>query len=122
MGVAYLIWRTCILQQVHARARKCVLATPTCKKAAQMEAMEESDDQDSQLQIDLGSGPRPEQKSSTTSGAADKHSAMTWLQAAEQVLRDEGPEMHIRDLTRTILELGIVGRHVDKRFPSPFVC
>ena len=88
----------------------------------QMEPMEESDDQDSQLQIDLGSGPRPEQKSSTTSGAADKHSAMTWLQAAEQVLRDEGPEMHIRDLTRTILELGIVGRHVDKRFPSPFVC
>ena len=70
--------------------------------------MEESDDQDSQLQIDLGSVARPEQKAGGVSGVADKHSAMTWLQAAEQVLRDDGPEMHIRDLTRTILELGMV--------------
>ena len=35
-------------------------------------------------------------------------STLTWLQAAEQVLRKEGPEMHIRDLTLRVLELGIV--------------
>ena len=33
---------------------------------------------------------------------------LTWLQAAEQVLREEGPEMHIRDLTNRILEQGMV--------------
>jgi hypothetical protein len=33
---------------------------------------------------------------------------LTWLQAAEHVLRDEGPEMHIRDLTNRILEQGMV--------------
>ena len=33
---------------------------------------------------------------------------LTWLQAAEHVLREEGPEMHIRDLTNRILEQGIV--------------
>ena len=41
-------------------------------------------------------------------GAGDKSSAMTWLQAAEHILREEGPEMHIRDLTRRIMEKGIV--------------
>lgn len=35
-------------------------------------------------------------------------STLTWLQAAEHVLREEGPEMHIRDLTQRILEQGIV--------------
>eukprot|EP00731_Ephydatia_muelleri_P011978 Em0006g872a len=34
--------------------------------------------------------------------------AMTWLQAAERVLREEGPRMHIKELTNRILELGIV--------------
>ena len=57
-----------------------------------------------ELQIDLGAGsgadPRP---------AAEAQSGMTWLKAAEHVLRENGgPGMHIRDLTRTILELGIV--------------
>ena len=33
---------------------------------------------------------------------------LTWLQAAEQVLREEGPEIHIRDLTNRILEQGMV--------------
>ena len=33
---------------------------------------------------------------------------LTWLQAAEHVLREEGPEMHIRDLTNRILEQGMV--------------
>lgn len=41
-------------------------------------------------------------------GASDKSSAMTWLQAAEHVLMEEGPEMHIRDLTNRIMELGMV--------------
>ena len=62
---------------------------------------------DEQLQIDLSCGSRIEAKASA-SGAAERHSAMTWLQAAEHVLREEGPEMHIRELTRTILELGMV--------------
>jgi hypothetical protein len=57
-----------------------------------------------ELQIDLGAGsgadPRP---------ATEAQSGMTWLQAAEHVLMENGgPGMHIRDLTRTILELGIV--------------
>ena len=34
--------------------------------------------------------------------------AMTWLQAAERVLREEGPRMHIKELTNRILDLGIV--------------
>ena len=34
--------------------------------------------------------------------------AMTWLQAAERVLREEGPRMHIKELTNRILELGMV--------------
>ena len=38
----------------------------------------------------------------------DKASALTWLQAAERVLLEEGPEMHIKDLTSRIMELGIV--------------
>ncbi len=33
---------------------------------------------------------------------------MTWLQAAEHVLREEGPDMHIRELTSRIMELGMV--------------
>ena len=33
---------------------------------------------------------------------------LTWLQAAEHVLREEGPEMHIQDLTNRILEQGMV--------------
>ena len=33
---------------------------------------------------------------------------LTWLQAAEHVLREEGPEMHIRDLTNRILEQSMV--------------
>ena len=33
---------------------------------------------------------------------------MTWLQAAERVLREEGPRMHIKELTNRILELGMV--------------
>ena len=41
-------------------------------------------------------------------GSGDKSSAMTWLQAAEHVLMEEGPEMHIRDLTNRIMELGMV--------------
>ena len=41
-------------------------------------------------------------------GAGDKSSAMTWLQAAEHVLMEEGPELHIRDLTSRIMELGMV--------------
>ena len=45
----------------------------------------------------------------TAGGAGDqKSNAMTWLQAAEQVLKEEGPEMHIRELTNRIMELGIV--------------
>lgn len=64
-------------------------------------------DGDEQLQIDLSCSSKAELKSST-SGAAERHSAMTWLQAAEHVLREESPGMHIRDLTRTILELGMV--------------
>lgn len=62
---------------------------------------------DQQLQIDLSCSSKTELKSST-SGAAERHSAMTWLQAAEHVLKEESPGMHIRDLTRTILELGMV--------------
>lgn len=57
-----------------------------------------------ELQIDLGPGSRAEPRT-----AAEGQSGMTWLQAAEHVLRENGgPGMHIRDLTRTILELGIV--------------
>ena len=71
----------------------------------------EGDDIDPQLQIDLGVEPSAEQKTgAVAAGAAERQSAMTWLQAAEHVLREEGPEMHIRDLTRTILELGMVRR------------
>ena len=44
----------------------------------------------------------------TTSSEGEKLSAMTWLQAAERVLCEEGPAMHIRDLTRRIMELGMV--------------
>lgn len=62
---------------------------------------------DEQLQIDLSCSSKADLKSGT-SGAAERHSAMTWLQAAEHVLREESPGMHIRDLTRTILELGMV--------------
>lgn len=43
-------------------------------------------------------------KSSTVSSPG----TLTWLQAAEHVLREEGPEMHIRDLTNRILEQGMV--------------
>ena len=64
---------------------------------------------DEQLQIDLSCGSRTELKASA-SGAAERHSAMTWLQAAEHVLREESGGMHIRELTRTILELGMVRR------------
>lgn len=68
-----------------------------------------------ELQIDVGYGSKPEQKISTGS-ASEGHSAMTWLQAAEYVLREEGgPGMHIRELTRTILELGMVRRVCDRR-------
>lgn len=71
----------------------------------------EGDDIDPQLQIDLGAEPSTEQKTgAVAAGAVEGQSAMTWLQAAEHVLREEGPEMHIRDLTRTILELGMVRR------------
>ena len=48
------------------------------------------------------------QKMDTTSSEGEKLSAMTWLQAAERVLCEEGPAMHIRDLTRRIMELGMV--------------
>lgn len=68
-------------------------------------------DGDQQLQIDLGCSSKAELKSST-SGAAERHSAMTWLQAAEHVLKEESPGMHIRDLTRTILELGMVSGRI----------
>ena len=58
-------------------------------------------DQGEELRIDLGPG------SGTV--AEGQSGGMTWLQAAEHVLREHGgPGMHIRDLTRTILELGIV--------------
>lgn len=63
---------------------------------------------DQQLQIDLSCSSKTELKSSTSGAAAERHSAMTWLQAAEHVLKEESPGMHIRDLTRTILELGMV--------------
>ena len=66
------------------------------------------DEDEEQLQIDLSCSSRAELKT-TASGAAERHSAMTWLQAAEHVLREEGGlGMHIRELTRTILELGMV--------------
>ena len=45
---------------------------------------------------------------SVEASTREKLSAMTWLQAAERVLREEGPAMHIRDLTRRIMELGMV--------------
>ena len=61
-----------------------------------------------ELQIDVGYGSRPEQRVSA-SGSLEGSSGMTWLQAAEHVLREGGgPGMHIRELTRTILDLGIV--------------
>lgn len=77
--------------------------------------MDEDEEGDEQLQIDLSCDSRAELKP-TGSGAAERHSAMTWLQAAEHVLREEGGlGMHIRELTRTILELGMVrGRLVCK--------
>ena len=72
----------------------------------------DEDEGDDQLQIDLSCGSRAELKTSA-SGAAERHSAMTWLQAAEHVLREEGgPGMHIRELTRTILELGMVRKRL----------
>ena len=70
--------------------------------------MDDYEDQ-CELQIDVGYGSRSEGKSSVVGTAAEGQSAMTWLQAAEHVLREEGgPGMHIRELTRTILELGMV--------------
>ena len=66
------------------------------------------DDEQSELQIDLSYDSRSESKVSTGS-TAEGQSAMTWLQAAEHVLRrGGGPGMHIRELTKTILELGMV--------------
>ena len=40
--------------------------------------------------------------------SSEKSTALTWLQAAERILREEGPEMHIRDLTRRVMDLGRV--------------
>ena len=40
--------------------------------------------------------------------SVDRAAAMTWLQAAEQVLREEGPVMHIRELTARVMALGMV--------------
>ena len=58
-----------------------------------------------ELQIDLGYGSRAAAGGPRVEGQA----GMTWLEAAEHVLREHGgPGMHIRDLTRTIMELGIV--------------
>lgn len=69
--------------------------------------MDDCEDQ-CELQIDLSYDSRSEAKSSV-GGTAEGPSAMTWLQAAEHVLREEaGPGLHIRELTRTILELGMV--------------
>ena len=42
------------------------------------------------------------------SSVVNSPGTLTWLQAAEHVLREEGPEMHIRDLTNRILEQGMV--------------
>lgn len=50
----------------------------------------------------------PEDVSSVHGGAEKSSSVMTWLQAAEHVLREEGPDMHIRELTSRIMELGMV--------------
>ena len=70
----------------------------------------EGDDAEPRLQIDLGVQTTSETKTGASGAAAgETSSAMTWLQAAEHVLREERPGMHIRDLTRTILELGMVG-------------
>ena len=58
-----------------------------------------------ELQIDLGYSSRAAAGGPRVEGQA----GMTWLEAAEHVLREHGgPGMHIRDLTRTIMELGIV--------------
>ena len=76
----------------------------------------EGDDAEPRLQIDLGVQTTSETKTGTSGAATgETPSAMTWLQAAEHVLREEGPGMHIRDLTRTILELGMVGRELGNR-------
>ena len=45
------------------------------------------------------------------SPAATDIAAMTWLEAAEHILKLEGPEMHIRDLTERVMNLGMVNSH-----------
>ena len=94
----------CMINKVSAHA----LMQPRMKgqRSAQC-AMEEGECDG--LQIDLGLCSRPELTAAGCAGAAEGSAGMTWLQAAEHVLREDGgPGMHIRDLTRTILELGIV--------------
>ena len=92
-----------------------------------MTEMEECGD----LQIDLGYSSREpaaaadysSREPATTAGGGGgvavegQQAGMTWLEAAEHVLRENGgPGMHIRDLTRVIVDLGIVRNAFPPRY------
>ncbi|XP_011404079.1 PREDICTED: transforming growth factor beta regulator 1-like isoform X1 [Amphimedon queenslandica] len=51
------------------------------------------------------------QSKAMTSSTAPDIAAMTWLEAAEHILKQEGPEMHIKDLTERVMNLGMVNSH-----------
>ena len=62
----------------------------------------------SQTNLNAGSPAYSKHSEDGASYGGERSSAMTWLQAAEQILREEGPDMHIRELTSRIMELGMV--------------
>lgn len=51
------------------------------------------------------------QSKAVTGSTAPDIAAMTWLEAAEHILKQEGPEMHIKDLTERVMSLGMVNSH-----------
>ena len=51
------------------------------------------------------------QSKAISGSTAPDIAAMTWLEAAEHILKQEGPEMHIKDLTERVLSLGMVNSH-----------
>ena len=85
---------------VHAHA----LAANVCGKFTEVAVGVMEEMECDELQIDLGYGSRAAAGGPMVEGQA----GMTWLEAAEHVLWEHGgPGMHIRHLTRTIMELGI---------------
>lgn len=62
----------------------------------------------SQTILSAGSPAHSKHSEDGATYGGERSNAMTWLQAAEQILREEGPDMHIRELTSRIMDLGMV--------------